>query len=527
MPCQLTLVDQPRLWIGGCDCPDFNAASGIRHRKSPDSSVISPAAVTLHTLGFNTDSPPDSPCHVGTLSRPARYKNSSSHTSRYTPFTPPQNPAMHTVFILAVALCVAAFLLALFHVVPLPSPSWATSINPLEYQQRKFADWGRQYGDVVYAKLFRTPALVLNSKEAAQDLLEKKSAKYSDRPDFILLSELMGWDSVITHMPYGDRFRKHRKWIQDAFQYKRAVMSYRRIHFRETYTLLTGLLQKPEDFMAHIKRWSAGMILEITYGHRVMSLNDKYIKIAERATVETVRAGSPGSMLVDFFPILKVLPIWAPGAGFKRDALKIRGLVRTMLDTPFNMVKVAMATGTALPSFTAALLEDTLCHGSASATDEEDIKGAAGVLFGAGTDTTVTVLSTFVLAMVLHPEVYKKTQEEIDRVVGHDRLPDFDDRDALPYLECVLREVYRWNPPVPLACPGQLFADTSLWLAMANIAATLDIHKALDSSGREITPEPLFHSGFVSHPHEFICDFRPRSEKALGMVAQMSAHVDV
>jgi len=45
--------------------------------------------------------------------------------------------------------------------------------------------------------------------------------------------------------------------------------------------------------------------------------------------------------------------------------------------------------------------------------------------------------------MVLHPETYKKAQEEMDKVVGAVRLPSIEDRDSLPYLECVLKEVYR------------------------------------------------------------------------------------
>ena len=48
-------------------------------------------------------------------------------------------------------------------------------------------------------------------------------------------------------------------------------------------------------------------MLEITYGVRVTSLDDELVKIAERATVETVLAGSPGSMLVDFFPVRESL----------------------------------------------------------------------------------------------------------------------------------------------------------------------------------------------------------------------------
>ena len=56
---------------------------------------------------------------------------------------------------------------------------------------------------------------------------------------------------------------------------------------------------------------------------------------------------------------------------------------------------------------------------------------------------TVAVMETFILAMVQHPDVYQKVQEEMDEVVGNDRLPTLDDRNHLPYLECILKEVLR------------------------------------------------------------------------------------
>jgi hypothetical protein len=51
--------------------------------------------------------------------------------------------------------------------------------------------------------------------------------------------------------------------------------------------------------------------------------------------------------------------------------------------------------------------------------------------------------------MILNPEVQTKAHAEIDRVVGKDRLPDFDDRPALPYMEAILRETLRWHPVAP------------------------------------------------------------------------------
>jgi cytochrome P450 len=80
----------------------------------------------------------------------------------------------------------------------------------------------------------------------------------------------------------------------------------------------------------------------------------------------------------------------------------------------------------------------------------------------------ITTILHFLLAMMAHPEVLAKAQEEIDRVVGSDRLPTFDDRPFLPYGSCpkllqhrshltytavdaILSETYRWGSPVPLS----------------------------------------------------------------------------
>ena len=50
---------------------------------------------------------------------------------------------------------------------------------------------------------------------------------------------------------------------------------------------------------------------------------------------------------------------------------------------------------------------------------------------------------TFLLMMILHPEVAKAAQEEIDDVVGSGRLPDLEDRQRLPLVDCIMKEVWR------------------------------------------------------------------------------------
>lgn len=67
-----------------------------------------------------------------------------------------------------------------------------------------------------------------------------------------------------------------------------------------------------------------------------------------------------------------------------------------------------------------------------------------------GTDTILCALLTFILAMKYFPSAQIKAQEELDRVVGPDRLPDFSDASNLPYVNALIREVFRWQPISPI-----------------------------------------------------------------------------
>ena len=62
-----------------------------------------------------------------------------------------------------------------------------------------------------------------------------------------------------------------------------------------------------------------------------------------------------------------------------------------------------------------------------------------------------TIISgeVFLLILALNPHVATTAQKQIDEVVGAHRLPDFSDRERLPYVTAVMKEVLRWHPPAP------------------------------------------------------------------------------
>ncbi len=69
------------------------------------------------------------------------------------------------------------------------------------------------------------------------------------------------------------------------------------------------------------------------------------------------------------------------------------------------------------------------------------------------------MMGAFFLAMALHPEVQKKAQQELDAVVGTERLPDFSDRPSLPYVTAIAKELLRWHPAAPTGVPHRSIAD--------------------------------------------------------------------
>ncbi|XP_023262290.1 cytochrome P450 2J2-like, partial [Seriola lalandi dorsalis] len=83
-------------------------------------------------------------------------------------------------------------------------------------------------------------------------------------------------------------------------------------------------------------------------------------------------------------------------------------------------------------------------------------------LIEAGTETAATTLRWALLYMIHYPEIQKKVQEEIDRVIGQSRHPTMADRPNLPYTEAVIHEVQRMGNIVPLGFPKMASKDATL-----------------------------------------------------------------
>jgi len=119
-------------------------------------------------------------------------------------------------------------------------------------------------------------------------------------------------------------------------------------------------------------------------------------------------------------------------------------------------------------------------------------------------------------AMFRDPDVYPDPDVfKPERFIGIDADEDSDLKDPKKLVFGFGRRI----------CPGRYFADDNVWLACASIIATMDIGKARDTHGVEITPTPKSVSGTIMRPEPFVCSIRPRSEKSRQLIMDSIAEV--
>ncbi|KAI0544305.1 cytochrome P450 [Xylaria curta] len=312
------------------------------------------------------------------------------------------------------------------------------------------------YGPISSVTILGKSIVIINDAQLAFELLEKRSTKYSSRPKQLFASELVGWEKTIGLSPYNRRFRAMRKNLSRIIGSNKAATQFHDIQHTEIAHFLLHILSSPDNLQEHIRKAVGAVVLKIAYGYTAESHGpDSLINLVGDAMEKFARAAVPGAFMVDIFPLLRKLPDWVPGAAFKKLAREWAAELLDVAEKPYAFVKHQMAQDKHEASFLSRLLET-------EDTDTEKMeidKWSAMSLYSAGADTTVSAIACFFLAMVLYPEVQKRAQEEIDRIIGNNRLPTTADRDSLPYINAVVKETLRWHPVAPMGLPHESTED--------------------------------------------------------------------
>lgn len=323
----------------------------------------------------------------------------------------------------------------------------------------------QRYGPLTFLTVPGQHVLVITSVEAAKDLLEKRGSIYVDRPRFVMVGELLGLEYLTMLSRFSPTWWKHRSLLKHALSPQVVKRDYLALLTKKAEEYVECVLTRPEEFLADLNKIMSENIIELTYGRRSDEEGRDYVKL--NSYVMEVSVAAMEGYLVDFVPGLRYLPSWLPGMKFKRDAAKWKQEIDDVRNVTFERVKRSVVSGDAdaVSSYMLNNLRD-LYHKREESNEvksaEEDelaISQTGFSFFIAGVDTTQYTVHGLLLAMMLFPSVQEKAQAEIDRVVGPDRLPTFDDQLDMPYLRAVVLETLRWSPSVPTGLAHRSLSD--------------------------------------------------------------------
>lgn len=243
--------------------------------------------------------------------------------------------------------------------------------------------------------------------------------------------------------------------MQNAFSATN-IKQFRIIQEQEARQAVREMLRTPQKWEPLTNKFATAVILRVGFGVGVEEDDHPYLKMAEEANTATTNGGTPASSLVDFFPMARFLPSWLACSSAMNHARASKPAIQKIHDVLFAATEKNIREGNAKPSFLRTHLE-TFWRNSKEGRENEltlsDIKGAAGAIFIAGGNTTWSTITVSILNMLMNPDVQRKVQDELDSVVGKDRLPTLEDRASLPYMEHIIQETYRWAPLSPLGVP--------------------------------------------------------------------------
>ncbi|KAH7907410.1 cytochrome P450 [Hygrophoropsis aurantiaca] len=382
---------------------------------------------------------------------------------------------------------------------------------PIAQQWLTYAKWGSLYGDMTGIVVLGQPIVIINSFQVALDLLDKRSLLYSDRPAFSLIQTWGGWDWMLTVMQYDEECKMQRRILAQHLN-QRSICEYQDCLHEASISFARRLLQKPEKFQDHTRLFAGANIMMITYGHEVRDEEDEWVKLAEAAVRSLDVLTNVGAHPIDLFPVLRHLPRFVFGQTFARQMDNMRHLAKQLITRPYLAVKREIEDGIARSSMASRLID---APGSTSAlfrgaNSDSIIQGTLAGAYVAGADTIVSTLDSAILALMLHPEIQREAQRELDFVLMGERLPVFGDREKLPFIDAIFRETLRWNPVAPLAVPHRLIQrdvyDNMIFPAGTTFVA---------NSWQMLHDESVFQEPFAFNPHRFLdANGRLRSDVA-------------
>lgn len=323
----------------------------------------------------------------------------------------------------------------------------------------------KKYGNVFQIKLGSRTVVVLNGDSIKQALV-KQGLEFAGRPDFTSFQYISNGDSL-AFGTITDWWKTHRKVAQSTvrmfstvnMQTKKKFEHHVLSEVRELLALFLRETKEKQYFtpMTYLVVSTANIMSAVCFGKRYSYDDEEFRQVVGRNDqfTQTVGAGS----IVDVMPWLQYFPnpIKTIFDNFKRLNMEFSMFIRDKV-LEHRKTITSSTTRDMTDAFIVAL--DKL---SVKLSLEKDyVTPTMGDIFGASQDTLSTALQWIILILVKYPEMQKRLQQEVDKVVDRSHLPSIEDQVQLPFVMAFIYEVMRYSSFVPLTIPHSTTTDTTI-----------------------------------------------------------------
>ncbi|XP_051021581.1 cytochrome P450 2U1 [Acomys russatus] len=320
----------------------------------------------------------------------------------------------------------------------------------------------------VYGKVFsffigHRLVVVLSDFHSVREALVQQSEVFSDRPQMPLIS-ILTKEKGIVFAHYGPIWKQQRKFSHSTLRHFGLGKLSLEPKIIEELKYVKEEMEKHGDAPFNpfpiISNAVSNVICSLCFGQRFDYTNREFKKVLDFMSRGLEICLHSQLFLINICPWFYYLPF----GPFK----ELRQIERDITCFLKNIIKEHQESLDAsnpqdfIDMYLLHMAEERKSGGGGSSFTEDYLFYIIGDLFIAGTDTTTNSLLWCLLYMSLNPSVQKKVHEEIEKVIGHDRVPSLTDKAQMPYTEATIMEVQRLSMVVPLAIPHMTSEETVL-----------------------------------------------------------------